>query len=1037
MNRTTRSGHLLAGLASLLLPFGLEAATRTVTSSADSGPGSLREAITLSDAGDSILFAPSTNGVPILLTSGELLVDEDLTIVGNDTMNTVISAGMLSRIFRISDAMNVELRGITLTMGQADEGGALHITGSEVILRDVAIHHGMAMLRGGAIFATGGSLWITGSELAWNTASGAAATEGGGAIFNLDNMLTVDGMSALHHNMANGASGSGGGLFTASGTVMLDHVMIHHNAANRAGGGIEITLGDLTLQDVHLDHNDVAGMAGTPNPGNGGGLHGTGAATIIITGGTVNGNSADREGGGLWNATGTMTVDNVQVDENVAHGPAANDGGGGLFNNSGTLIVQNKTQVTNNVADGAAGSGGGIFNEIGGQLVVDHSTISWNTAVRAGGGIEDNAGAAGSVHLTDVILNNNSTGSAPGNGGGFHMTGAGNAMIARGTVNENTAALEGGGLWNGTGTMVVDSVLIDGNVAEGALADQGGGGIFNLAGMLTVQNGTVISNNMATGAAGSGGGIMNDTLATLTVINSIISANHAMRAGGGIEVFSKAGYLTTLTNVDFMGNSTGAAPGNGGAVHITGPGDTNINGGMAMGNTAAREGGGFWNGTGIMTLDNVMIDGNTASGPAADDGGGGLFNNGGTMVVRNNTMLMNNMADGAAGSGGGLFNLNGTVMIDDVLFQQNECVRAGGAIESLTGTITVSNSVFTGNDCSAAGELATFAPGNGGAVHVTGAGTFTLQNSTVTENMAGNEGGGLWGANAGVMNVSRSAVYSNEAPKGGGLFLQGGEGATGTLWVEHSTVANNMATTGGGVQVNGGVATIVASTIAGNMANEAGGGTYHMMGTLNLNSTIVADNAAAMAPDVSGALNEVSFTLVENAEGATGIMDGMSGNRTGVDPDLNALADNGGSTWTMELECGSVAIDMGDPDLMANDQRDLPVFGVQRDMGAAELQIDCATVGVGENGVNSDLLQLYPVPANAVLNIGMSTVRPTQVVVLDAVGRVVIQVSDARQITQESVRILDVSSLSNGTYLLNLLAADGSNIAGQRFTVAR
>jgi len=1037
MNRTTRPALTLVCLAGILLSPSLHATTRTVSNSDDSGPGSLRAAIMASETGDSIVFSPNTNGVPILLTTGELLIDEDLTIVGNDTTNTVISAGMTSRIFNITGGVNVELRGVALLMGQADDGGALHIAGSEVILRDIAIHHSMAMLRGGAIFATGGSLWISGSELAWNTASGTTATEGGGAIFNVDNMLTVEGMSAIHHNMANGVSGSGGGLFTVSGSVMMDHVTIRDNAANRAGGGIEITVGDLTLQDVHLDHNDVAGMAGTPNPGNGGGLHATGTATILVSGGTVNGNKAGREGGGLWNATGIMTVDYVVIDENAAHGPAAHDGGGGLFNNGGTLIVRNKTQVMNNVADGAAGSGGGIFNETGGHLMVDQSTISWNTAVRAGGGIEDNAGANGSVELTDLILNNNSTGSSPGNGGGFHMTGAGNAMITRGTVNENTAVLEGGGLWNGTGTMVVDSVLIDGNVAEGALADQGGGGIFNLAGMLTVQNGTLITNNMASGAAGSGGGIMNDTLATLTVLNSTLSNNHATRAGGGIEVFSKAGYLTTLTNVDFMGNSTGAAPGNGGAVHITGAGDTNINGGIAMGNTAAREGGGYWNGTGIMTLDNVMIDGNTASGPAADDGGGGLFNNGGTIVVRNNTMLMNNIADGPAGSGGGLFNLNGTVMIDDVMFQQNECVRAGGAIESLTGTITVTNSVFSGNDCSAAGELAAFAPGNGGAVHVTGAGTFTLQNSTVTENMAGNEGGGLWGANAGVMNISRSAVYANEAPKGGGLFLQGGEGATGTLWVEHSTMANNMATTGGGVQVNGGVATIMASTIAGNMATDAGGGTYHMMGTLNMNSTIVADNTAAMAPDVSGALNEVSFTLVENADGATGIMDGMNGNRTGVDPDLNALADNGASTWTMELECGSVAIDMGDPDLMTNDQRDLPVFGVQRDMGAAELQIDCATVGVGENGVNSDLLQLYPVPANAVLNIGMSTVRPTQVVVLDAVGRVVMQVSDVRLITQESVRMLDVSSLSNGTYLLNLLAADGSNIAGQRFTVAR
>ncbi|HOY28860.1 MAG TPA: hypothetical protein PLR96_07790, partial [Flavobacteriales bacterium] len=147
-----------------------------------------------SETGDSIVFSPNTNGVPILLTTGELLINEDLTIVGNDTTNTVISAGMTSRIFSITGGVSVELRGVAMLMGQADDGGALHVAGSEVILRDVAIHHSMAMLRGGAIFATGGTLWISGSELAWNSAAGAAATEGGGAIFNVDNMLTVEGM---------------------------------------------------------------------------------------------------------------------------------------------------------------------------------------------------------------------------------------------------------------------------------------------------------------------------------------------------------------------------------------------------------------------------------------------------------------------------------------------------------------------------------------------------------------------------------------------------------------------------------------------------------------------------------------------------------------------------------------------------------------------------------------------------------------------------------------------------------------------------
>ena len=42
-------------------------------------------------------------------------------------------------------------------------------------------------------------------------------------------------------------------------------------------------------------------------------------------------------------------------------------------------------------------------------------------------------------------------------------------------VNNNEAGAEGGGLWNGSGSMWLDGVMIDGNVASGNDPDQGGG----------------------------------------------------------------------------------------------------------------------------------------------------------------------------------------------------------------------------------------------------------------------------------------------------------------------------------------------------------------------------------------------------------------------------------------------------------------------------------------------------------------------------------------------------------------------------------
>ena len=77
-----------------------------------------------------------------------------------------------------------------------------------------------------------------------------------------------------------------------------------------------------------------------------------------------------------------------------------------------------------------------------------------------------------------------------------------------------------------------------------------------------------------------------------------------------------------------------AAPGNGGAIHISGAATTTVTDSTVTDNSAAREGGGLWNaGAGAtMYVVDTTLTGNVAEGPAADDGGGALFNNGGTLT---------------------------------------------------------------------------------------------------------------------------------------------------------------------------------------------------------------------------------------------------------------------------------------------------------------------------------------------------------------------------------------------------------------------
>ena len=71
----------LLGAAALDLS-SVRGATITVTDITDSGVGSLRQALTDANNGDTINFDPSLNGQAITLVSGQLLLDKSITIIG-------------------------------------------------------------------------------------------------------------------------------------------------------------------------------------------------------------------------------------------------------------------------------------------------------------------------------------------------------------------------------------------------------------------------------------------------------------------------------------------------------------------------------------------------------------------------------------------------------------------------------------------------------------------------------------------------------------------------------------------------------------------------------------------------------------------------------------------------------------------------------------------------------------------------------------------------------------------------------------------
>jgi len=474
-----------------------------------------------------------------------------------------------------------------------------------------------------------------------------------------------------------------------------------------------------------------------------------------------------------------------------------------------------------------------------------------------------------------------------------------------------------------------------------------------------------------------------------------------------------------LTDVNLDGNEAGVAtgagaPGNGGGLHISGDSEVNITGGTSSNNIAANEGGGLWNGAGVMTIDGTNFNGNSASGAMAANGGGAIFNNAGTLTILNNSEFNGNLADGASGSGGALFSKLGTVTIIDAIFDGNSANRAGGAIELAAGNLDVLSSTFSNNDVD--GTAGTAAPGNGGAFHITGGGgTVNFTESTFTGNAAANEGGALWNQNGVTMNVMTSTIDNNSAAEGGGIYNN--SGAITTIML--STISTNDASaTGGGIQNDGASLSLNAVTVALNTATTTGGGIQSNT-TTSLTNTIVASNAASAGNDVAGTFVSNDYNLIFNDD--LNAFPAASNDRESVDPMLGSLQNNGGTTETHELLMGSQAYNFGNPADQFADQIGQAVFASIRDIGAFEAQLELLSIDDFGN-VNAGII-LYPNPTS-----GKFSIKIPENMIGEVTGRIVsVTGKVVKQINISSgINDVTVNDLASGMYIVNLNTPKGS-----------
>src|SRR5712671_4663004 len=119
---------LLVAALSLALAPRVFSSNLLVYNNADSGAGSLRQAISSNNAtagGNTIIFSNVVTGT-ITLTSGELVISKNLDLVGPGANLLAVNGNAASRVFDISTG-TVSISGLAITNGRVtnDLGGCI------------------------------------------------------------------------------------------------------------------------------------------------------------------------------------------------------------------------------------------------------------------------------------------------------------------------------------------------------------------------------------------------------------------------------------------------------------------------------------------------------------------------------------------------------------------------------------------------------------------------------------------------------------------------------------------------------------------------------------------------------------------------------------------------------------------------------------------------------------------------------------------------------------------------------------------------
>jgi CSLREA domain-containing protein len=386
-----------------------------------------------------------------------------------------------------------------------------------------------------------GDLDITGDLTIQGAGSGVSIVDGNGAVTGdrvfqiLSNALNVSlsGLTIRNGRKVTNTFDEGGGLYwDGSGShLTLSDVIIESNQA-RYGGGLYLNYSGLG-DVVSLNHLSLHANIATTGSAGGMGANFGDLATLDLSASQVYSNTA-YEGGGLYfQGSPYFGLGSVRIDQTAIYSNTASLSAG-LENHSGTATT---------------------------PVMVQNSNLNHNKASTYGGAI-------GNYGVMDIFTTTLDANTAALKGGGLYIYEGGQVDLEQSTLSRN-AAQTGGGIFSELFIHNTAMLTVVNSTFSGNSASQDGAGIYAQGGQVKIYSTTIDSNHIIVpqniSYTGLGGGLYVSPGVIFSAENSLIADNtHQYQPGLPVAddcdgTVNSLGYnlVETTTNCTFTGNVTG------------------------------------------------------------------------------------------------------------------------------------------------------------------------------------------------------------------------------------------------------------------------------------------------------------------------------------------------------------------------------------------------------------------------------------------------------------------------------------------------